>query len=261
MLAMPRNFQRVQFAGDQGQLLSGVVELPANSQYRMVALFAHCFTCTKDLKAIVKISRSLAEQDICVLRFDFTGLGNSAGDFSDSNFSSNVLDCLAAAEFMQREFAPAQILIGHSLGGAAMFAAAEQIPTAHGIVTLASPSDTQHLAELLSRMNRQIVEQGEGEVEIGGMRYLIRRQLIDDLNGFDLQPHIARWQKPHLLFHSPVDRTLGMAHARRLQAASGDKATLVSLIDADHLFSNDPRDPQFIAEMIALWAKRYVVND
>ena len=250
-----RNSERVRFAGGNQALLSGIVDSPAGDPL-VVAIFAHCFTCTKDLKAIVKISRRLAEQGFQVLRFDFTGLGDSQGDFSDTNFSGNIRDALAAAKFMRENYQPPRLLIGHSLGGAAMMAAASQIPEAGAIATLASPSDTQHLAELLTLMNRDIIDKGQGEVTIGGLTYLIKRQMIDDLKNFDLPTLIRQSNKPQLILHSPIDRTLALHHATRLAEMVGQQASLVSLQEADHLLTSDQRDVEYVADLIATWAKR-----
>lgn len=252
-----RKSHRVHFAGGNDAQLAGIIEEPAEEPIAAV-LFTHCFTCTKDLKAIVRIARQLAEHGFLVLRFDFTGLGDSNGDFSQTNFTTNRRDVLAAAQYMRMNYAAPRLLIGHSLGGAAAMSAALEIPEAELISTLAAPSDTQHLAELLSRMNREIMEQGEGEVSIGGFKYLIKRQMIDDLNAHDLPAENANWQKPQLIFHSPSDTTLGLAHARRLLEQVGEDASLVSLKSADHLFTSDPRDVIYIADTIAAWATRYL---
>lgn len=256
-----RKSRRVQFEGGNEAELSGIFEEPRpldGSETVANALFAHCFTCNKDLKAIVHISRRLAEHGFGVLRFDFTGLGESKGRFSETNFSSNRRDLLAAAEFMRRNMGTPRLLIGHSLGGAAVMSTAQEIPEAELISTLAAPSDTQHLAELLSRMNGEILSKGEGEVTIGGIRYLIRKQLIDDLQSHDLPSQIADWNRPQLIFHSPSDSTLGLPHAHRLLNQVGENGSLISLKGADHLFTNDSRDVNYIADTMATWAKRYL---
>jgi uncharacterized protein len=264
-----RRSERVTFAGCLGFELAGIVDLPVQAPKAM-AVFAHCFTCSKDIKATVRISRALAGLGYATLRFDFTGLGGSAGDFSQSNFTSNRGDLLAAVRYASEQFLPPSLLIGHSFGGAASLSVAGQLESVRGVVTIASPSDTHHLAALLARMNPDIVASGSGEVTIGGRSYLITRQMLDDFRAFDMQPVLDAFTKPVLIFHAPGDETLKFGHALRLLHGltrgtqvqielfhdSHSLASLVSLPGADHLLTNRPGDVEYVARMIATWWQR-----
>lgn len=259
-----RRSERVSFPGGAGFELSGIVDLPAHEP-KAVAIFTHCFTCSKDLKAIVRISRGLAELGFAVLRYDLTGLGGSRGDFSHTNFRSNRADLLAAVAFVSQRLAAPSFLIGHSFGGACSLSLTEEFPSVRGTVSLASPSDTAHLAKLLIRLNPQIETAGEGVVNIGGFEYLIRPSMLEDFRSFDLPSLLRQISKPVLLFHSPVDETLGFEHALRLyslltQRSDGDRpaspASLVCLPDADHLLVRNAADLRFVTHMIAAWFER-----
>ncbi len=263
-----RRSYRVQFVGGSGHRLAGIVDLAANhAELKQgavsppVVLFSHCFTCNKDLKAIVRISRQLADQGISVLRYDMTGLGNSEGAFPATNFDTNVADLLAAAEFAKTELGHPSVLMGHSLGGAASLAAAAQWPqhlaALRGVATLAAPSDTRHLAELLVRMDGRVESEGQGEVSIGGRSWETTSQLIANLRSYDLPQKIAQLQLPLLLFHSPIDETVAFDHAIRIMSwVSAPPASLVVLPGADHLLMSKPADILFVAETLAAWVKR-----
>ncbi|GAB5403371.1 MAG: alpha/beta fold hydrolase [Aureliella sp.] len=256
---------RVQFAGGNGHQLGGIIDSP-NDAPLSSGLFTHCFTCNKDLKAIVRISRGLAAQGLRTLRYDLTGLGNSEGDFSQTNFTTNRADLQAAADFLRAEYAPPSYLIGHSFGGACSLSMAEQIDSVKAVVSLASPSDTAHLADLLSKMNPEIPAAGVGTVTIGGRDYSIRKQMLDDFRQHDLPASLAAMSKPVLLLHSPVDQTLGFEHAMRLYgiltgstASPPPPVSLINLPGADHLLVNDPDDLVFVTKVIAAWLERYAV--
>ena len=247
---------RVNFHNAAGTRLGGIVDLPQEGEPRAFALFAHCFTCTKDLKAIVRVSRGLAKHNIGVLRFDFTGLGDSQGDFSQSNFESNLADIQAAVGWLTQEHQAPQILIGHSLGGAAMMKSCGAIPSAKGIVTLAAPSDTKHLAKFLGSQNPKIESEGVGEVTIGGRTHTMRKQLLESLANNDLKSAIEKILIPHLIFHSPVDETLAFRHAEEIFAWTGGPKSLITLDGSDHLLVNQPQDVGYVADLIATWAGR-----
>jgi putative redox protein len=235
-------------------LLAGIVEIPTGSVWAW-AVFTHCFTCTKDLKAIVRISRRLAEHGIGVLRFDCTGLGDSEGDFGATNFSTTCLDLIAAAQFLAAEYAPPTLLIGHSFGGAASLACALKISSVRAVATIAAPSDTQHLAIRIAGESPDIDAVGAGDFSVGGQTYRLRRQLLEDLRAFDLSSEISRLDLPHIIFHSPTDETLGLQHALTLfQSGSGPK-TFVTLDGADHLLVSQPRDVNYVGDMIATWLR------
>lgn len=263
-----RRSVRVSFPNAAGLKLAGIIDLPVDEPKALV-VFAHCFTCSKDFKAIVRISRALAARGFGVLRFDFTGLGGSQGDFSLTNFSTNRLDLLAAIDFLGREYQPPVFLVGHSFGGACCLSVAAEVTSVRCIATLAAPSDTMHLAELLARKEPRIDRLGVGEVTIGGQAHTIARQMLDDFRSFDLPARLSQLDKPVVIFHSPVDETLGFEHALRLYSLltqrSGSErepspASLICLPGADHLLTKQPADIDFIASAMAAWFERWLVG-
>jgi putative redox protein len=259
---MKHRSTRVAFDNGRGQRLTGIIDWPAAvgdaQPATRFALVSHCFTCTKDLKALVRISRRLAEHGWSVLRYDFTGLGDSSGDFSQTNFSTTCDDLVAAAEFLGQHHEPPQLLVGHSLGGTASVVAASRIASAKSIATIASPSSTQRLAGFLASQNPAIEAEGQGEVVIGQRTYLLRRQLFDDLRQYDIETIVGRQELPILMFHSPADETLPYEWGLRMFAAARGPKSFVTLDGADHLLVNQPHDAEFVADMIATWAARYV---
>jgi len=258
--------EHVEFPGSRGVRLAGRLETP-EGEPAAYALFAHCFTCSKDLRSAGGISRALLAGGIAVLRFDFTGVGESGGDFADTNFSSNVEDLVAAAAFLRRERQAPALLVGHSLGGTAMLAAAPRIPEALAVATIGAPSDTGHLgAKLAARLPAPGAIDGSAgpageavfELDLGGLRPVrIRRQLLEDLAGDHLHGVLPALGRPLLLFHSPVDRVVGIENAERLFLAARHPKSFVSLGDADHLLS-DPRDAVQVGAVLAAWAGRYL---
>ena len=251
--------QRIYFPNRSDIRLAGILDLP-ESEATSFAIFSHCFTCTKDLKAIVRISRGLAKHGIGVLRFDFTGLGDSHGDFSNSNFESNLADIQSAIDWLSHEYQPPQLLIGHSLGGAAMMAAVDNIASAKSIVTLAAPSCTKHLAKFLGTTNPAIESEGVGQVSIGGRTHTIRKQMLESLANFDLSTAIEKISIPHLIVHSPTDETLAFKHAEDIFAQTGGAKSLVTLVGSDHLFINQPNDVVYVADLIATWSRPFIGN-
>ena len=238
-------------------MLAGIGEIPTGDVWTW-GVFTHCFTCTKDLKAIVRISRRLAEHGIGVLRFDCTGLGDSEGEFGATNFSTTCLDLQAASQFAAGEFGPVGLLIGHSFGGAASLACAKKFPSVRAVVTIAAPSDTQHLAVHIARKSPRLDIDGEGDFSVGGQTYRLRRQLLEDLRAFDLASELERMDLPHIIFHSPVDETLGLEHAVALFQSGQGPRTLVTLDGTDHLLVNQPDDVGFVGDMIAIWLAKFV---
>lgn len=251
--------QRVYFENASGVRLAGIIDMPETPP-RAFALFAHCFTCTKDLKAIVRISRGLAREGLGVLRFDFTGLGDSQGDFSNSNFESCVADIAAATAWLENEHESPRLLIGHSLGGAAMMTHVSSVPSAAALVTIAAPSCTRHLAKFLSDTNPVIEADGVGEVTIGGRTHLVRRQLLDSLRNRDLESDIRRIKVPHLVFHSPVDETLDYRHAEEIFAWTGGAKSLITLVGSDHLLVKQPADVAYVTDLIATWSRPFLTG-
>jgi putative redox protein len=251
---------RVKFRGGSGFELAARVELPVGRP-RAHALFAHCFTCSKDLKAARRISMALAERGIAVMRFDFTGIGESEGDFVETDFSSNVGDLVAAADFMREHYGPPRILIGHSLGGAAVLSAAARIPDSVAVATIAAPSDTSHLGDRLIRLAPELDRRGEAEVNLGGRRFRVRRELVDDLHENELEPAIAALGRALLVMHSPSDEAIGIDNAWRIFEAAGHPKSFVALEGADHLLLRNERDARYAAEVLAAWADRYLDDD
>ncbi|MDA7952124.1 MAG: alpha/beta hydrolase [Pirellulaceae bacterium] len=255
---IPKNRSfRLTFPGHNGNDLAARLELPPDEP-KLYAIFSHCFTCTKDIKAISRISKRLAQLGIAVLRYDFSGLGQSKGNFTETSFSTNKQDLLAAAKFLSENYNPPQLLIGMSLGGAASLATAAQIDSVTGVVTLAAPSETPHLAETVTRFNPKVETEGEGKVTIGGTTYLMKKKLLDDLRSYDLGSDLVNLTQKVLLFHSPLDQTLGYEHAQTLKEKIGTNASLVTLHGADHLLTTDPSDIEFVAQTIFHWTSRFV---
>lgn len=244
------------FTGAAGQKLSGRLDLPDRPP-RGYALFAHCFTCTKNSLAAVRIARSLAARGFGVLRFDFTGLGGSEGRFADGGFSGDVSDLLSAAEYMSQAGMAPNLLVGHSLGGAAVLAAAAELPEIAAVATVAAPFDVQHVTALFKGGLETILEKGEAEVNLGGRPFTIRRSFVDDLRNHDQGTRIARLHHPLLVLHSPVDQTVGVENASSIFLAARHPKSFVSLDNADHLLTREA-DAIYAADIIASWASRYL---
>jgi len=248
--------EHLRFPGARGQSLAARLDSPEGAPAGF-ALFAHCFTCSKDLKAAGWISHALVERGVAVLRFDFTGIGESEGDFAGTDFSSNLEDLVAAADFLRREREAPRLLVGHSLGGCAVLAAAERIPEALAVATIGAPSDTGHLKQALVRLAPGLEARGEAEIHLGGRPFRVRRELLDDLAEEHLAGVLERLHRPLLIFHSPVDNVVGLDHARRLFEMARHPKSFISLDAADHLLSRE-RDARFAGEMLAVWAGRYL---
>jgi alpha/beta superfamily hydrolase len=245
------------FQGASGQQLAARLGVPDEGKPIAYVLFAHCFTCNKNYKAIANISRAVADRGMGVLRFDFTGLGESEGEFADTTFSSNVADLVAAAEFLKAEYAAPKILVGHSLGGAAVIQAAHEIPSAAAVVTVSAPSETGSLAHLLRSQAEEIEEQGAAQVNIGGRTFTIKKQLLDDLQRTHMQETIGELNQALLVCHSPQDNTVDIRNAVAIfQAAQYPKAFL-SVDGADHLLSNT-EDSMYVGSVIMAWAHKYL---
>ena len=253
-----RNSQRVKFPNANGQILAGILELPVSQPPRAFCVFSHCFTCTKDLKAIVRISRRLAEHGWGVLRFDFTGLGESTGDFSHTTFQDNVTDLLAAVDFLVENHEAPRFLIGHSLGGAASIVAAPRVPSVSAIVNIASPANTQHLAGFLSRENPDIEALGAGKVVIGGRPHLIRQPMLQALRDHDHGKQLRALTLPLLVMFSPADETLPFVQGMEMFRLAGGPVSFVTIDGADHLLVNQAADVQFVADMINVWVSRFI---
>ncbi len=248
--------ERFQFTGEGGHQLAAALELP-DGEVAAYALFAHCFTCGKDTLAAKRISVALAAQGIAVLRFDFTGLGSSEGEFANSTFSSNVADLVRAADHLRETRKAPSILIGHSLGGAAILAAAGKISDARAVVTIAAPSDPAHVTGLFREHVDTIRAQGEVEVSLAGRPFRIKREFLDDVAEHELMKDVTGLHKALLIMQSPVDDTVGIDNATKIFVAAKHPKSFVSLDHADHLLSK-PADAVYAADVIAAWASRYV---
>lgn len=248
--------RKVTFAGSQGGGLAARLDLP-DGHIRAYGLFAHCFTCSKDSLAASRISAALTERGIAVLRFDFTGLGGSDGEFANTNFSSNVSDVVMAADFLRANHGAPSILIGHSLGGAAVLAAAGDIPEAVAVATIAAPAEAAHVAQNFAARLDEIAESGSAEVSLAGRSFTIRKQFLDDLDQHRMADRIAGLKKALIVFHAPRDPTVGIDNATAIFLAAKHPKSFVSLDDADHLLSR-PADAAYVGAVLAAWASRYI---
>jgi uncharacterized OsmC-like protein/alpha/beta superfamily hydrolase len=248
--------ERFDFTGAGGERLAGLLQLPAEEP-AAYALFAHCFTCGKDVKAAAQLARSLAGLGIATLRFDFTGLGASGGEFARSTFTSNVADLVAAADALRRLHAAPKILIGHSLGGAAILAAAERVPEAAAVATIAAPFDTRHALGLFQAALPELETEGRAEVTIGGRTFEVARDLVRDLAGQDQERRIKALGRALLVMHAPGDEVVGIENASQIFVAAHHPKSFVSLDTADHLLTRRD-DAAYAARVLAAWASRYV---
>jgi alpha/beta superfamily hydrolase len=250
-------FNKIHFTNEAGQRLAARIDLPDNSRPVAYALFAHCFTCSKNLKAATHISRALTAEGIAVFRFDFTGLGESEGDFGDTNFSSNVEDLVTAAHFMTENYQGPKILIGHSLGGAAVLQAAARIPSSTAVITIAAPADPNHVSLALGDSKEMIERRGEAKVDLAGRTFKIKKQFLDDLESISMQQTIQNLKRALLIFHAPNDGVVGIDNAARIFKAARHPKSFISLDKADHLLMN-PRDSRYVGSLIAIWASKYI---
>ena len=246
--------EKVTFVGGEGQELSGLLDLPDDAP-KAFALFAHCFTCGKSVAAIRNISKSLTAEGIALLRFDFTGLGQSEGEFAATTFATNLDDLHAAADFLNEQYSPPSVLIGHSLGGAAALAVAGDIKSTKCVATIGAPADPVHVRHLLS--GADFGANDTADVSIGGRPFRIGKQFVDDLERHDLASAISSMRKPLMIFHSPVDAIVGIDNAEVIYKAARHHKSFVSLGDADHLVSQ-PADAQFLGHVLSAWAGYYV---
>ncbi len=248
--------QRFDFPNTKGELLAALLDLPLNEP-RAYALFAHCFTCGKDVHAAKRIAEGLTSLGIAVLRFDFTGLGASEGEFKNTHFSSNVADLVAAANHLREKAHAPSLLIGHSLGGTAVLAAAHRIPEARAVVTIGAPAEAAHVTNLFRDKIENLKAEGEVEVELGGRPFKIAREFLEDIGRQNLSEQIAGLKKALLIFHSPTDEIVGIENATRIFVAAKHPKSFVSLAGADHLLSKKS-DAAYVAHVIAAWAERYL---
>ncbi len=248
---------KVSFLNSNNEQLAARLDLPEDEQPIAYALFAHCFTCTKNIKAAINIAAALNREKIAVLRFDFAGLGQSEGDFADTNFTTNVADLIAAADFLAQKQQAPQILIGHSLGGAAVLQAAKGIPSIRAVVTIAAPHDPGHVTENFSSVRNQIEEYGSAEVNLAGRKFTIKKQFLEDLEMQQLDTHIKALKTALLVMHSPRDTTVSIENAAKIYQTAKHPKSFISLDDADHLLLKE-QDSRYVGMMIAAWSRRYI---
>lgn len=249
--------ERITFDNIAGKTLAARLELPIDQKPKAFAIFAHCFTCSKDLHAVRRIARALAQEGFGVLRFDFTGLGQSEGDFEDTNFSSNLSDLKAAADFLSRAYKAPQLLVGHSLGGAAVLSIAEQLETVQAVATIGAPADPGHVKHLFGESINNIKEEGKTRVTIGGRSFMVKQSFLRDLEQHQLVNRLPKLKKALLFMHSPQDEVVDVENARLLYSAAKHSKSFISLDGADHLLSRKA-DADYAGLLIGSWAKRYV---
>lgn len=248
---------KVSFKNSDGQSLSGRLEFPQNRKPHNFAVFAHCFTCTKNLNAIGNITRSLTEAGFAVLRFDFTGLGDSEGDFADTNFSGNISDLIDACIFLKKKYEAPTLIIGHSLGGTAALYAAAELESIKAVSVIGSPANPAHVKHLLKSSEEEILREGKAVVQLDGRPFTIKKQFLDDLEQKPLRDVIHRFGKSLLILHSPQDKIVGIDNAEEIFLAARHPKSFVSLDGADHLLSTR-KDSEYAGHIIAEWANRYL---
>ena len=249
--------EKITFTNSKNEKLAALLDLPTAGKPGAFAIFAHCFTCTKNIKAASRIARTLAREGIAVLRFDFTGLGASEGEFANTNFSSNVDDLVQAAKFLSRQYQAPTLLIGHSLGGAAVLQAASEIDSVRAVITIAAPSDPSHILHHFKEKEDEINRTGEAEVNLGDRPFKVKKQFLDDLRGNRLEEIISDLKKPLLVMHSPFDNTVSIDHAASIFKAAKHPKSFISLDTADHLISNE-QDAVYAGMMAATWACKFL---
>ena len=248
--------ENIEFTGALGDKLSARLDI-AEDDSTIFALFAHCFTCSKNLKAVGHITKSLAKRGISTFRFDFTGLGQSDGEFANTNFSSNVGDLVAAADYMESKLEAPSLLIGHSLGGAAVLHAAHELDSVKAVATIGAPSDPTHVKENFSMKLDEIEESGEAQVTLAGRPFKIKKQFLDDLEAAGSEDKISTLNRALLIMHSPTDQTVGIDNAAKLYSGARHPKSFVSLHRADHLLTN-PEFSKYAGKLIAQWSEIYI---
>ncbi|WP_299777890.1 bifunctional alpha/beta hydrolase/OsmC family protein [uncultured Formosa sp.] len=248
--------QKLEIENSKGVKLQAYLELPANQNPNYFAVFAHCFTCTSTLSAVKNISRSLTNHDFGVLRFDFTGLGRSEGEFSDSHFSSNVSDLMAVSKYLEEHYQAPSLLVGHSLGGAAVIVAASQLESVKAVATVGAPATANHVTHLFSHGFDDVKEKGDVQVNIGGRPFNINKEFVDDFSKTDLPEITKNLRKPLLIMHAPFDTVVPIENAERLYKIAHHPKSFVSLDQANHLLT-DSRDSEYVGNVIGTWVQRY----
>ena len=252
-------FEKISFENKQGELLAARLDMPVEGQPKAYAVFAHCFTCSKNLRAVGHISNALTQRGIAVLRFDFTGLGESGGDFANTNFSSNIEDLIEAGRYLTEHYEAPDILIGHSLGGAAVLRAAAELNDVAAVATIGAPYDPGHVKHLLEDSVEEIERSGKATVNLAGRTFTIKKQFIDDLDAQRTEKTIQNLKRALLIFHSPIDKTVGIDNAAKIFGAAKHPKSFVSLDQADHLLTNES-DSLYVGAVLAAWAQKYIMS-
>lgn len=253
---MTHSSEKITFKGGTGEMLAARLDIP-NGPIRAFALFAHCFTCNKDLRAVTRLAGGLTRHGIAVLRFDFTGLGSSQGEFANTNFTSNLEDLVAAADWLREHHQAPQILIGHSLGGAAVLAAAHRVPESKAVATIGAPYDPDHVTGHFGAAMNQIIDTGSAEVSVGGRPFTIEKHFLDDISAHNMKEAISHLGRALIIFHAPRDEIVGIENAEQIFVAAKHPKSFVSLDDADHLM-HGADDAVYVSGVIAAWAESYI---
>jgi alpha/beta superfamily hydrolase len=248
--------EKIIFKGFQGHQMVARLEVP-ETEIKTYAIFAHCFTCSKDVHAATRISRALTDHGVAVLRFDFTGLGNSDGDFSNTNFSTNVADLVCAYEYLTQNHHAPEIIIGHSLGGAAVLASANSMPAVKVVATIGAPSDVAHVEKLMDKKVAQIEKEGEAQVNLGGRNFVIKKQFLDDIRSITMEYKIKNLRASLIILHSPDDQIVSIENAYEIFNQAQEPKSMISLKGASHLLDRE-EDSTFVAKTIALLCERYL---
>lgn len=251
--------EKISFKNAAGEQLSGRIDFPLASPAKAFVLFAHCFTCSKNLKAVDNICDALTQNGMAVLRFDFTGLGQSEGEFAETNFSSNLDDLVKAYEYLSESHQAPQILMGHSLGGAAVLHVARKMEAVNAVVTIAAPADPVHVKKLFSEDEAKLKAQGEAEVNIGGRPFKMKKQFLDDLEAQDSKEVIHKLDKALLILHSPQDEIVGIDNAAAIYENAMHPKSFITLDGSDHLMS-DPKNSRYVGSIVGPWASRYLTD-
>ena len=250
--------KKIKFKGKNGYMIAAQLDLPKTGKPKGMVLFAHCFTCSKNLNSVNYISKALVQKQFGVFRFDFTGIGESEGDFSDTNFSTNIQDLVTAAEFMKKEYMAPDVLLGHSLGGAAVLAAASSIPDIKAVATIAAPFDPLHVSHHFQDQVCLIKKDGQAEVNLSGRKFIIKKQFIEDIDSHNMVNHIKNLKVPLIIFHAPADKTVGIENAKMIFDTARHPKSFVSLDKADHLLLDNPKDGEYVGQVLASWVHRYL---
>ena len=254
------NTIRLEIENRKGLKLQAYLELPANQKPNHFAIFAHCFSCNSNFNAVKNISRSLSNHGFGVLRFDFTGLGRSEGEFAESHFSANVDDLIDVAQYLEKNYKAASLLVGHSLGGAAVIVAASKLESIKAVATVGAPATVNHVTHLFSHAIDEVADKGEVEVKIGGRPFKINQDFVNDFSKTDLPEITKKLRKPILVMHAPFDSVVGIENAHQIYHNAIHPKSFISLDDADHLLTRST-DSVYVGNMIGAWVDKYFPSE